>query len=442
MPPDALVVNKRLADVQREALADAGIREVVAVASEAELPAPGGEPYLVVGDDLFFSKSLLKAFLAEASPDARAGRGARLAILECRSVLENAPAQDLVAGTTSDGRSWRGYPMWLVGAGGARVALADLPACAVDAKEEIKTIEGIPRVFSNDRKISFPITSRVAIRLQHWVHILRANQLAMMAGVVALRERPRVLNWLAIAWILLKSFPPTEARIGRTLVQRGRKVKIHPTAVVEAAILGDGVKIGAHATVRASVLGPGVVVEDYGYVEMSVLGEGAAVTKKAISNFNVLYPGAVVGHVGCQMSLVGYDGFVSTDSRIFDLKFDGEVPIEHRGRRISSGARFLGACVGHRATVGAGIFLQYGIAVPNGAVLAKDPREVVRKIARDVPEGKPLIVSDGVAEPFGKGMRKATARGTDRVAAAKAADVAAPPAAPEPAAASGAKPQG
>lgn len=421
-PGEALVVNKPLARVQREALADCGIPHVEPVASAAGLPAPGPETgggYLVIADDLFVSRSLLRAFLAES--DAVPGEVVRLALGDCRFLADSAPLQDLVR-ERADGSGWAGYPAWIVREASGRTRLDDAPVAVIDAQEELKKIEGVPRVFAADREITFPLTARVAIRLQSWVHVLRANQLAMMAGLASLKERSKLRNLLAILWILLKSFPPSEARVLRAISRKGRRTKIHPTAVVEASLLGDGVRIGAHAVVRASVLDDGAVVEDFGLVEMSVLGKGACVTKKAISNFNVMYPGSVLGHAGAQMSLLGYDAFVSTDSRIFDLKFDGNVPVEHRGKTVSSGARFLGACVGHRASVGAGVFVQFGKAIPNGAVIVKHPREVVRKIDPGVPERVPLAVENGRAVPIGKGIRRTTERGLDRAKGQAAAD--------------------
>ncbi len=406
-PADARILNRRLADVQRETLLACGVRTVTPIASRAELPAPSaatGGAYLVLADDLFVTASLLRAFLEEAAG------GARLALTDSRIVRDSLPLQALEHGLSADGRAHWIYPVWLVTDDPGSRPLASLPAVAVDPKEEIRTLEGVPAVFSPDRAISFPITPRIAIRVQHWLHLLRANHLAMMASLAALRERSRIRNWLAIAALLVRAFPPTEARVLRAMVRRGRKVKIHPTAVVEGAVLGDGARVGAHAVVRFSVLGPGAVVEEFGLVELSVLGEGACVTKKGISTLNVLYPGAVLGHAGCQMSLLGRDAFVSTDSRLLDLKFDGDVPVEVDGRRVSSGSRFLGSCVGHGASVGAGVFLQYGMAVPNGVALVKEPREVVRRI-EEGREGAPLVVEGGVARPM-RGARRTTPRGS------------------------------
>lgn len=413
-PADSLVLNKPLRQLQRETLRAAGVTDVIVEpVHERELPDPTGDPYLVVGDDLFFTKSLVRALLADGLPAAREGKSMQLVIPECRSVKDNAPMQDLVRATLFDGRPCFGYPMWLCGAKPtAEVPLSAAPPLAVDAKEKIHELKHVPQVFGKETKLTLPVTPRIAIRLQHWAHILRANQLAIMSGVAELGERPLVVNVLAVLWLLARTFPlPSMKRIARKAGKQGRKCSIHPTAIVEGCIIGDRVKIGAYAIVRGSIIGDDAIIEDFGLVQLSVLGAGAAVTNKGISNMNVLYPGALLGHLGCQMSLLGRDAFVATDSRIFDLKFDGNVQVEHRGRNVDCGARFLGACVGHRASVGGGVFVNHGVAIPNDAVLVKSPWDVFRKIPADL-AGKPLMVERGKAVPIGKGARRATGRGS------------------------------
>lgn len=412
-PAEALILNKPLREVQRETLRQAGVSDVIVEpVHEHELPEPTGDPYLVVADDLCFSKLLVRSFLADGLPAAREGKNMRLVIPECRTAKENAPMQDLVRGTLFDGRPYYGYPMWLVGTKPSEAApLASAPPLAVDAREKIHELDHVPQVFTSGNKLTIPVSPRVAIRIQHWVHVLRANHLAIMAGVSELGERPKIVNVFAILWLLLRTFPlPSPPRIARKAGKQGRDCKIHPTAIVEACIIGDRVKIGAYAVVRGSIIGNDAIVEDFAYVQLSVLGEGAAVTFKGVSNMNVLYPGALLGHLGCQMSVLGRDAFVATDSRILDLKFDGNVQVEQKKRSVDSGARFLGACVGHRATVGGGVFVNHGAQIPNDASLVKNPREVFRKIPADH-GGKPLMVQDGKAVPFGKGAKRATARG-------------------------------
>lgn len=396
-PSDAWIVDRRLGDLQRDVLRDCGITEVAVISDLSLLPS-GGAPFLVLGDDLFVTRALLRDFLAALQRDAGNASVRRLALPDSRILTESAPLQDLVRGTGSDGKGWAGYPLWIAHFGVTREDLEGAAPLVIDPREETKSLKGVPKVFAETGELSFAFTARVAMRVQHWVHVLKANHLAMMAGIAELKDRSKLRNALAIFWIALKSFPPNEARVMRALVQRGKGVKIHPSAVVEASILGDGVKIGAHAVVRGSVLGANVTVGDFAYVQMSVLGPGAVVTKRATAEFAVLYPEAVLGHYA-QMSVLGRAAFVATEAILLDMKGKGDVPVEHRGAQVSSGQRFLGACIGHGAFVGAGVFLRHGIAVPNGASLVKHPEEIVGAIL-PAADGKPCVVRDGKAVPL------------------------------------------
>lgn len=382
--------------LQRDVLRDCGIREVTAITDVSDLPTAGA-PFLVLSDDLFLTRALLRDFLHAIARDQTAGTR-RLALPACRLLTETAALQDLVRGTGADGKGWAGYPLWVARPGVTRADLDAAAAVVIDPREETKSLKGVPKVFAESGELSFAFTARVAMRVQHWVHVLKANHLAMMAGIAALKDRSKLRNALAILWIAMRSFPPTEARVMRTLVQRGKGVKIHPSAVVEASILGDGAKIGAHAMVRGSVIGANATVGDFAYVQMSVLGPGAVVTKRATAEFAVLYPDAVLGHYA-QMSVLGRDAFVATEAILLDMKGKGEVPVEHRGEQVPSGQRFLGACIGHRAFVGAGVFLRHGIAVPNGASLVKHPDEIVGSVEAAA-EGRPRVVRDGKAVPL------------------------------------------
>lgn len=397
-PADARVLNRRLEDLQREALASAGVTSLERVRAADALPDAKGDPYLVLSDDLFFTRTLLADFVVQAQAGDPAVP-ARLALPDGKLLRDSEPLQDLERGEQG-GRPFAAFPMWLVRGAAPGPALAGARPVVVDPREEVRAIEDVPRVFAENGRLEFALTSRVAMRIEHWVHLLRANQTAMLASLAELKDRPKIVNAVALAWLLLRAFPPTEARVMRAAVRRGRKVKIHPSAVVEASVLGDGVQIGAHALVRGSVLAAGATVAEGAAVEMSVLGEKARVTKNCLCNFNVLYPGAVLGYGIHQMSILGRDAFVSAQSILLDFKFEGEIHVEHRGRIVSSGARFLGAAIGHGARVGAGVVIGQGRAVPSRASMVMDAARVAQKFSPAAVEGATLTVRDGVVVPL------------------------------------------
>jgi len=69
---------------------------------------------------------------------------------------------------------------------------------------------------------------------------------------------------------------------------------------------------------------------------------------------------------------------------------------------VSTGKRFLGSCIGHHAVIGAGVWLDSGLEIPNGYHLVRDPDQMVRRVPKGLPTGKPLIVRDGTIIPIHK----------------------------------------
>jgi acetyltransferase-like isoleucine patch superfamily enzyme len=66
--------------------------------------------------------------------------------------------------------------------------------------------------------------------------------------------------------------------------------------------------------------------------------------------------------------------------------------------RQSAGTHFLGSAVGHRAKLGAGVRLGYGVAVPNDTLIVAPSADVLRRWAEV--SGPVVTVVDGVAVPL------------------------------------------
>ena len=240
-------------------------------------------------------------------------------------------------------------------------------------------------------------------QVDHWTHILRINQLALAARAENARLAWEELGWLGrIAFVLrllLRARSISKARILDVLSERRGKADIHPTAVVELCVIGDGVKIGPHAVVRASVLADGATVEEHATVNFSSVGEGATVGRYGMLNLSVLYPGAMTScGGGFQASLFGRESFVAWGATILDLSFGKPVRVTHRGQRVDSGQHFLGAAVGHRAKIGNAVRLNYGLTVPNDAFLVAPSDDLIRD-ASAAGSGAVCRAEDGVAVP-------------------------------------------
>lgn len=373
----------------------AGAASVAEVALGAPLPM-GGER-LVLGDDLWASELLVRAFVKAAR---RRGEAAVLAVRAGLMTGFTGPLQALGRAQVEGGEAFL-YPMaWLPpGAALEERALEQgrgLSPLLIDLQERPLELP-VHRVFSAQERLVLPLTHLGCVRIGHWVHILRANQMAQIAwGARQFVEPWRVL------WAALRAMSVNKWRVMQRLVVRGKNCDIHPSAVVEASVLGDNVSVGANAVVRYSRLGDGVRVSDQCNILSSVLGPGASVARMGMLQSCVLYEGANSGHYGLQLSVVGRQTFVGGEVILGDFKPDGEVMVMQEGALVSAQTNLLGCAVGHGCRIMMRATFYAGREIPNGYTIIGPPRDIVARVPVGLPEGEPLIAHDGVLEPYAR----------------------------------------
>lgn len=228
--------------------------------------------------------------------------------------------------------------------------------------------------------LTLPLTGRGVVRVTHWIHVLRANQLALLAhGHDLMHTRP--LRLLAAA---MRARSIDQHKVMARLTQRIRKPTapdVHPTAVVEASVLGPGSRVGAHAVVRHSYLAANAIVGDQASVVSSVLGEGASVGRMGMLQSCVLMKGANTGHFGHQLCVIGRDTFIGGEVILADF-----TPAETSHVQDQEGALhpaetpLLGCAVGHNVRLMAGLYVAPGRAIPNGVTIIGPQRDVLRRL--------------------------------------------------------------
>jgi len=376
---EVALLDRTLRHLQEEAITGAGL-------TLAEHP-PADAPYLAFSDRTFVTEGALERLLSQAQPPARAHVGDSV-------WLENTgPLQEL----DEPGL----YELGLFPAG-APPDYRQLPPVTLELDLTYQTPPTEHPAISHAAPDKVAAGDAVIHQVDHWTHILRINWLAMAATIA--REKRRFEGrfiLMKIALILLvwsrARFSLNPFKIASALNQIGKNCIIHPTAVVEGAVLGDNVNIGPFAVVRGSVIGEGVTVEDYAVVNMSAVGAGARIGRRGTCNLCVLYPGAFFGAGnGYQACVFGRESFAAWTTTVFDLSFDKHVKVMLDGKRVDSGTFFLGAAIGHRAKLGGLVTLGYGAEVPNDAFVVGDSFSVMRRW-EDGPG--PHRVVDGVARP-------------------------------------------
>lgn len=219
-----------------------------------------------------------------------------------------------------------------------------------------------------------PMGACMVYTVGHWIDVLRVNQLALLEKAERVKWAwkhgtvwSKITMVLGFIWKVRSLSPQTIARRIGTI---GKNCKIHPTAVIEACEIGNNVEIGPFAVLRASVVLDGAKIEEHATVNLSIIGSKARVARYAMINLSVLMEEAFVSRGGgFQMCLFGKQSFVAVDAVMLDLSFGKTIQVEYQGKWIDSKEYFVGVCVGHKAVVGNAVRLNYGVSIPNEALL-------------------------------------------------------------------------
>ena len=234
--------------------------------------------------------------------------------------------------------------------------------------------------------ISFPLTDAVVLPIGHWSQTLWGNLLALgpylwreLVGDTPLKVVFR------LGWAILRSFSKDPRKLMRRFVQQGKECKIHPSAVVEGCILGDYVTIGANAVVRGSLLRDGSRVEELAIVEGAILSERAVVQRQAMVKYSVLCEGAAAAGVS-QLSVLGENASLKRGGYLMDMNFSGPVQVLHNGQAKPSPLGLIGCSVGENTTIGLGVAVAAGRAVPADMKVVMHPDNMLRSVKIDSPE--------------------------------------------------------
>jgi hypothetical protein len=217
--------------------------------------------------------------------------------------------------------------------------------------------------------------------------LLFANQIALASRI---RRRVSRSPWTWLRSLVHRSgVRDRRQRAARAYRAIHPTAEVHPTAVVEGAIIGPRARIGAHCVVRYSVVAEDARLHDGAKAELSVVGAGAWLMHDLVLYRSVAERGAFLIHGPYQFSYFqrGSGGFATI---MMDYRPDGR-PIQVK---TSSGLRpyggpFLGSVIGEGAKTLGGSLVAPGRIVPPNTWLAADPQSV-HSVDDDTPALRPV----------------------------------------------------
>jgi len=383
---DCLIANRALRDHQRETLAACGLQ-----VQETDDPTAIRDPeFLLVKDNLFFSRIALERFLGEVRRRGTAGACALEKgpfteftgfIQNLRNETDPETRKDLVV-----------YGLYHVRGAVARSGELDrLPPIRIRADQRSFPVEpGEVMPASVDVRFTPAFSEAALLHVCHWVHLWLANLMALGISLQETFLRSRVRMILRA----LSAFSFSKHKIASRFVVKGRRCDIHPTAVVQGCILGDDVKIGPYAVVQGSLIGNRVRIPEQAIIVGSVMGDRTSTCNRGVQRLCVLYPGSSGGkNQGC---VFGRDVFVADFAFFIDIKLKGTIRVFHEGRFEDTGMNFLGSCVGHESIISPGTWIDTGREFPNRSVVMQDPGHIISRIPPELGPGEMLVSRGGV----------------------------------------------
>jgi len=379
---ESLICNRPLRDHQERTLTSFGL-EVV----ETEDPCGiADDSYLLIRDDLYVAPVALKRFLDRVR--ASGGPGA--------CAVESGPftaftgfIQDLR--TVPDPET--GKPLTVYGLYACRgplehpEALSSLPPLRIEAQQKAFPIEpGNFMPASVEIRFAPAFSDTILLHVCHWVHIWLLNLIVLGDELL----RTFTASKLKMILRALSAFTLNKHKIASRFVVKGKGCDIHPTATVQGCILGDHVSVGPYSLVQGCILGNNVKIIEHSVIVASVLGEGVSTCPRGHSKFCVVYPRTSLGRM--HACLIGRNVFMASLAYFFDVKLKGTIKLQHEGKMVDTGMNFLGGCVGHDAVVGPDVWIASGREIPNGAMVVKNPGEVIYKVSPNLPRMEPACV--------------------------------------------------
>lgn len=192
-------------------------------------------------------------------------------------------------------------------------------------------------------------------------HLLQANLALNFMRTIEWKRR--IPLWLSNRFS--KPNGRNTNRVLKYLNKKGKNCSIHPSAIIEASVIGDNVSIGAHCTIRLAHIGSGTTIQDNVSVVQSVIGENNVISHNNHISMSQTFNDVYLIHGPYQFSIFGKSSAVFALINC-DIRLDNKnIKIPTDIGVIDSHQPLLGIAFGHRSKVGGGNIIAPGRIVPN-----------------------------------------------------------------------------
>jgi NDP-sugar pyrophosphorylase family protein len=340
---DVPLLGEPLAALQRAAVESIGA-ELCDVTSESDIH---DERYIIFDEHVFFSKQAVKAIHRRAED-------ASESLQFC--LRNNNLNRRFVLPSSADSANYLRFPVYYRHNKNGPIVDDYIP------QKLYENWARLPHQIMPGGKYHLDHCDTIIATIDTPFHLMQANMYVNLLHSLGIRK-------LAF-WPRNEESPHTNPFLyyaGMRLLNRsGKRCRIHPTAVVEGAVLGDDVVVGAHAVVRLSHIGSGTTIEDQASVAYSVLGKDNFIASQNHVAFCMTYDDVFLIHGPYQFSVFGKGSAVFATINC-DVRMDQRtIRIPGQTGLYDSQQHLLGVAYGHGAKMAGGNIVAPGQIVPNG----------------------------------------------------------------------------
>jgi len=358
---DCLVRNEPLSELQKRTLLELEL-EPVRVSGSDEIDDP--EPYIIINDNLYFTRELLNEFIERSGTTGESTVCAlKAGLVTLRSVVNVQDAKPCLDDHFE-------YPLYFSPGGTLRKRYQYIK---INPDQDSTSIP-MPEQIYREEKYSIPITTHFLIQIDHWVNLWAANISTILADAARLKKMSKLKQLI----LVLRARSLNQSKILQRLNKIGRNCAKHRTACIENSIIGDNVQIGAGTVVMNSVIGDNVRIGANIVIDSSIIGPQSLIMYGQIM-YSVIFPGVSTSSSIIEVSLIGRGALMGGTTALTDFRFDGQnVSVMKDGKLFDTGNKFLGSCLGHGVFLGSGCIVAPGRMIPGGLRITLEETRIIR----------------------------------------------------------------
>lgn len=221
-----------------------------------------------------------------------------------------------------------------------------------------------PSKIFNSKDLYLPFSLIYGFDIEIWPDILLANSLVCRHLCL---QRLQYLEKIVLKSKLIQKIVGSD-RLMEHVNRKGKNCNLHPTALIEGSLIGNNVRIGAYSRIRTSIIGDNSHVTDGSIINLSSIGKNSYVTRAEMFNSFIGNDSFVVVEKLFN-SIIGSSTFIGGQTSFADFNINGGL-ITTKAKpdeEIKTPYIYLGCLVGNNVSMSGSLAFSPGTIIPHNS---------------------------------------------------------------------------